>query len=67
MAVRQISDIAEVNGTLVRKAEFQIDGSEDLADIPLVAPGSVAYKADGSYVAVFNGEEWVQWGGGANE
>lgn len=28
--------------------------------------GSVAYTADGSYIAIFDGEQWTQWGGGAD-
>lgn len=34
----------------------------DSAELPTDVPvGSVAYKADLSYMAMFDGTEWVQW------
>lgn len=30
-------------------------------DLPV---GSIAYTADGSYITVWDGENWVEWGGG---
>lgn len=50
----------------VDKSEWLIQSAEDLAGIPPVAPGSVAYKADGSLIYTWDGTQWVQWGGAGN-
>ena len=67
MAARQISDISveTVGGvmTAYHKAEYLIDSESDLEGIPTVAPGSVAYTADLTYIAMFDGTNWVQIGG----
>ena len=68
MAARQITDtIREKDGnitTAYSKTEWMIDSSSDLSGIPKVAPGSVAYTADLSYMAMYDGTEWKQIGGG---
>lgn len=43
--------------------EFIIDSSTDLADLPECAPGSLAYTADLSYRAQYDGTSWHQIGG----
>ena len=48
------------------KTEWLIESSTDLAEITHVAPGSIAYTADGSYFAMYDGTQWVQWGGESN-
>lgn len=64
MAATRVSTIAE--GTLeTYKTEWLIASSSDLADIPPVAPGSVAYTADLTYMAMFDGEAWQTIGGGS--
>lgn len=67
MAARQISDISvETEGGLTKsyaKSEWLIDSSSDTANIPKVAPGSVAYTADLTYMAMYDGTQWVQIGG----
>ena len=67
MAARQINDISvETSGGITRsyaKSEWLIDTSSDTASIPKVAPGSVAYTADMSYMAMYDGTQWVQIGG----
>lgn len=47
----------------VDKSEWLIQSAEDLAEIPPVAPGSVAYKPDASLIYIYDGTTWVQWGG----
>jgi hypothetical protein len=64
MAALKVSDVAA--GTLeTYKTEWLITSSADLEDIPPVAPGSVAYTADLTYMAMFDGDTWQQIGGGA--
>ena len=66
MAARQISDIAidpRDEKTLLRKSEWLIDASTDTSDIPAVAPGSLAYTADLSYMAMYDGTQWHEIGG----
>ena len=68
MAARMIVDtIREKDGnitTAYSKTEWMIDSSSDLSGIPKVAPGSVAYTADMTYMAMFDGTEWHELGGG---
>lgn len=69
MSAQQISDIFVETvqpGVLetYRKSEWLIDSSDDLSDIPQVAPGSVAYMPDLSYMAMYDGTQWIQIGGG---
>lgn len=63
----QINDVKYVSGegNMVRipKAEYMIANEADLANIPEVAPGSVAYTADLTYMAMYDGTEWVEIGG----
>lgn len=64
MAALKVSDV--VAGTLeTYKTEWLIASSSDLEDIPPVAPGSVAYTADLTYMAMFDGEAWQTIGGGS--
>lgn len=67
MAAKQILDTVyeKDGGTEHRysKTEWLIGSSSDLTDIPEVAPGSVAYTADLTYMAMYDGEEWHQIGG----
>lgn len=51
----------------VGRTEWIVDSAADLAGLPPVGPGSVAYKADGSYIAIYDGTNWVQWTGGEAE
>ena len=68
MAAKQISDISqEADGTMRRKAEYLIDSEADIDSIPDVAPGSVAYTPDLSFMAMYDGDEWHQIGGGDDE
>ena len=68
MAARQVKDVSAVatesGVTYTRQTEWIIDGAADLVEITEAAAGSVAYKADGSYIAIFDGTNWVQWTGG---
>ena len=67
MAAKQISDISqEADGTMRRKAEYLIDSESDLSSIPDVAPGSVAYTPDLSYMAMYDGDNWHQIGGSSD-
>ncbi len=63
----QINNVAYVSsdGNLVGipKAEYMIANEADLANIPEVAPGSVAYTADLTYMAMWDGTEWKKIGG----
>ena len=65
MSAKQISDISqEADGTIRSKSEWLIDSDSDLSGIPDVAPGSVAYTPDLSYMAMYDGDTWHQIGGG---
>lgn len=68
MAVTQVQPemVVYKDGSVhvLRKLEFLIGSAADLSSIPDCAPGSVAYTADLSYMAMFDGTEWVQIGGG---
>ena len=48
---------------MLKKSEWLIKSSSDTGSITGIAPGSVAYTADLSYMAMFDGENWVQIGG----
>ena len=67
MAVIQVQPAVittEADGTRVlEKLEFLIGSSADLSSIPACAPGSVAYTADLSYMAMYNGTTWTKIGG----
>lgn len=67
MAAKLIQDVIfEKVGNVTtgyHKCEYLVDSESDVADIPRVAPGSVAYTADLSYMAMYDGEDWVQIGG----
>lgn len=48
-----------------QKTEWIVTDSSDLENIPKVAPGSTAYSADMTFIAMFDGTEWkVIRGGG---
>ena len=53
--------------TVYHKTEWLIDSSDDLSGIAKVAPGSVAYTADLSYMAMYDGTQWKQIGGGEDD
>lgn len=50
-------------GPSLARKEFLVTSAADVADIPECEAGSVAYTADFSYIAMYNGTEWVQIGG----
>ena len=71
MAYQDIRDIATYtdgsgNQVVASKREYLIDSSADTATLPSCAPGSVAYTADLSYMAMFDGTAWTQIGGTSN-
>lgn len=70
MAAVQVKTMAtqviEGEVVYVDKSEWLIASAGDLAGIPPVAPGTVAYKADGSLIYTWDGTQWVQWGGAGN-
>lgn len=61
---------AETTGGVTKvshKGNWLIASAGDLAGIIAPAAGSTAFKADGSLIYMFDGTEWVQWGGSDNE
>ena len=73
MAAVQVKDISMKTDpetgavSYLPKSEWILGSSSDTSEIPDVAPGSVAYTADGTYIAVYDGTQWVQWGGAQGE
>lgn len=66
MAYVQVKPVAIVRGEenqILQKLEFIIDDSSDLSNLPECAPGSVAYTADLSYMAMWDGSTWTKIGG----
>lgn len=67
MAFVQVKPVAVVRGDdedkVVQLMEFIIGSSSDLTGLPDCAPGSLAYTADLSYRAQFDGTTWHQIGG----
>lgn len=51
--------------TAYHKTEWIVDNSADVANIPKVAPGSMAYTADMTYMAMYDGTQWKRIGGGS--
>lgn len=47
------------------RREFLVDSAADTANLPKCDVGSIAYKADMSYIAMYDGETWVEIGGDA--
>lgn len=45
------------------RREYMINSSSVLASLPECVAGSIAYTADLSYMAQYDGENWVQMGG----
>lgn len=45
------------------RREYMIKSSSVLASLPECVAGSTAYTADLSYMAQYDGENWVQMGG----
>ena len=64
MSAKLILNTVYEEDKVLHKTEWLIDSETDTADIPEVAPGSVAYTADLSYMAMWDGTDWVQIGGG---
>lgn len=60
----QVNPAQYVNGNEYHKSEWIVSGASDLANIPAVAAGSVAYSADLSFIAMFDGTQWVTIKGG---
>ena len=50
--------------TTVRR-EFLVESAADTENLPECDPGSVAYTADLSFMAMYDGETWVEIGGDA--
>ena len=46
------------------KSEWLVTGADDVENIPKVAPGSLAYSADLTFVAMYDGTQWVTIKGG---
>lgn len=67
MSVTRVENlVTERNGdtlTIRQKREWIVDSASDVSSITNAAPGSVAYTADLSYMAMFDGTEWVTIGG----
>lgn len=66
MAATQIKPAVIVHGEenkVLLQMEFLIDSSSDLSGLPECAPGSVAYTADLSYMAMWDGSTWTKIGG----
>lgn len=66
MAATQIKPAVIVHGEenkVLLQMEFLIGSSSDLSGLPECAPGSVAYTADLSYMAMWDGSTWTKIGG----
>lgn len=67
MAVTQVEPVVIVRGEdnqVLQRMELLVGSSSDLASAPECAPGSIAYTADLTFIAMFNGTEWVTIKGG---
>lgn len=61
----QVNPTQYVDNNAYQKSEWIVTGESDLENIPPVAAGSVAYSADLTFIAMFDGTEWkVIKGGG---
>ena len=61
MAVTQVNPVVGVRGEDnqgLQRMEFLVGSSSDLSSMPECAPGSIAYTADLSLVAMFDGSSW---------
>ena len=66
MSAKLILNTVYEEDKVLHKTEWLIDTEADTSEIPEVAPGSVAYTADLSYMAMWDGTDWVQIGGGGD-
>lgn len=46
------------------KSDWLVTSAADVANIPRVAPGSLAYTADLTFIAMYDGTEWKAIKGG---
>lgn len=68
MAVIQVDPTKIVRGEnnqVLQRMEFLIGSTSDVSSIPECAPGSIAYTADLSVIAMYDGSEWAYIKGGA--
>ena len=63
---RYAVDRGESGTKVLQLMELLIDSSSDTASLPDCLPGSVAYTADLSYMAMFDGTTWQRIGGAAS-
>lgn len=67
MAYVQVKPVSVVRGddgtTVLQLMEFIVGSSSDLASLPDCAPGSLAYTADLTYVAMWDGTQWTEIAG----
>lgn len=67
MAYVQVDPVKIVRGEnnqVLQRLEFIVDSSSDLANLPECAPGSIAYSADMSVIAMYDGTQWAIIKGG---
>lgn len=56
--------VLSAENKILQQMTFLVDGSSDLAGLPECAPGSFAYTADMTFIAQYDGSEWVIIKGG---